>query len=198
MRTCTNKLVWWIFLFLKANTTWLMPVLASATHCWFLIVVYGITWLNGDELLSGTCLKNYCVSVKLTVSDSPATREELFNLRHASARNIVERIFGVVKRRWRILTSAPEYDLGIQAQIVPGLAAIHNFILKHDPFDLMEYDTAVDREPGVSREDLDLGELSTGPADDVEKTRAELRRDAIAQAMWEDYQKVLEDRELLD
>ena len=33
-----------------------------------------------------------------------ANHEELFNLRHASARNVVERVFGVLKKRWGILT----------------------------------------------------------------------------------------------
>ncbi|KAF7372250.1 putative nuclease HARBI1 [Mycena venus] len=62
----------------------------------------------------------------------PASREELFNLRHASARNIIEQIFGVLKAKWDILTRAPEYDMDIQARIPPALAAIHKFILKHD------------------------------------------------------------------
>jgi hypothetical protein len=32
---------------------------------------------------------------------SPATPRELYNLRHAVGRNVVERIFGVLKRRFR-------------------------------------------------------------------------------------------------
>jgi hypothetical protein len=31
--------------------------------------------------------------------------KELFNLRHSSLRNVVERIFGVLKRQWQILGS---------------------------------------------------------------------------------------------
>ena len=33
----------------------------------------------------------------------PQNKEELFNLRHAQLRNIVERIFGILKRHFRIL-----------------------------------------------------------------------------------------------
>ena len=36
---------------------------------------------------------------------------ELFNLRHASLRNAVERISGTVKRRFQILDAAPEYSV---------------------------------------------------------------------------------------
>jgi hypothetical protein len=37
--------------------------------------------------------------------------KELFNLRHAQLRNVVERIFGIVKRRWSIFTRAQEYPI---------------------------------------------------------------------------------------
>lgn len=58
----------------------------------------------------------------------PTTKEELFNLRHASARNAVERVFGVLKRRFRILSIPPEYSLQVQSTIPVALAVIHNFI----------------------------------------------------------------------
>ena len=63
----------------------------------------------------------------------PTTKEELFNLRHASARNVIEQIFGVLKRRFRILLIAPEYNLKVQARIPVALSALHNFIRIHDP-----------------------------------------------------------------
>ncbi|KAF8834555.1 hypothetical protein BDN67DRAFT_871777, partial [Paxillus ammoniavirescens] len=52
---------------------------------------------------------------------------------HASARNVVECIFGVLKRRFRLLLLAPEYSLDIQARIPAALCTVHNFILVHDP-----------------------------------------------------------------
>src|ERR1700736_3612115 len=65
----------------------------------------------------------------------PKNREELFNLCHSSACNVIKEIFGVLKCRFRILLLAPEYSLEIQAQIPAALAAIHNFIQSHDPDD---------------------------------------------------------------
>ena len=38
----------------------------------------------------------------------PRNYKELYNLRHASARNVVERIFGVLKRRFRLMVAAPD------------------------------------------------------------------------------------------
>jgi hypothetical protein len=63
----------------------------------------------------------------------PQNKEELFNLCHAQARNVIERIFGVLKKRFRILLIGPEYDMTIQAQIPAALCALHNFIHIHDP-----------------------------------------------------------------
>ena len=60
-------------------------------------------------------------------------KEELFNLRHASARNVTERIFGVLKHRFCILHFPPEYAPDVQARIPAALCAIHNFIQQQDP-----------------------------------------------------------------
>jgi hypothetical protein len=116
--------------------------------------------------------------------------QELFNLRHASARNIIERIFGVLKRRFRILLLAPEYELCVQAQIPSALCAIHNFIRIHD------------QDEGALLEERELhdqfwhadGEYM-GADDDVEpEAEMKHRRDQIARAMWEDYQNILAER----
>jgi hypothetical protein len=32
----------------------------------------------------------------------PETKEKLFNLRHSSARNVIERIFGVVQKKFKV------------------------------------------------------------------------------------------------
>jgi len=71
---------------------------------------------------------------------SPHNPKELFNLRHASARNAIERIFGILKRRFRILHLPPEYSMSIQALIPPALAALHNFIWQHNPDEIQMYD----------------------------------------------------------
>lgn len=124
----------------------------------------------------------------------PANRKELFNLRHAQARNVVERIFGVIKGRWEILTRPPEYDMDVQARVLPALAALHNFILKHD---VEEREDVLDtdlEDPNPGTRGGDFGTLADGATTTQEKTRSELRRDTIAQEMWESYQELLQDR----
>jgi hypothetical protein len=46
--------------------------------------------------------------------DSPINAKELFNLRHSSARNIIEQIFGILKNRFSILVIAPHYTMDVQ------------------------------------------------------------------------------------
>ncbi|KAL5527937.1 hypothetical protein ACEPAG_6738 [Sanghuangporus baumii] len=114
----------------------------------------------------------------------PKNKEELFNLRHAQARNAVERIFGLAKRRFRVLTAAPEYDTKTQAKIVLAVCCLHNFIQSYDPDDGMELDEdELERGVGPFR-DKDF-RVGTSAAD---QARANARRDQIANEMWESYQ----------
>ncbi|CAN7023419.1 unnamed protein product, partial [Brassica rapa subsp. trilocularis] len=47
----------------------------------------------------------------------PINKEELFNRRHASLRSVIERTFGVWKKKWRILSDFPRYDIDIQKRV---------------------------------------------------------------------------------
>ena len=56
----------------------------------------------------------------------PRNAEELFNLKHSSARNAIERCFGVLKRRFPILVTMPS-----QCVLVNCCFLIHNFIRRN-------------------------------------------------------------------
>src|SRR6267154_5018847 len=112
----------------------------------------------------------------------PCNHKELFNLRHAMLRNVVERIFGVVKRQFHILLLPPEYSMEIQARIPPALCLVHNVIRVHDPNDMMEYRNVLDEHILT-----DTGSLADGPPTKQVRTRANLRHDQIAREMWKDY-----------
>ncbi|KAI5334947.1 hypothetical protein L3X38_025080 [Prunus dulcis] len=58
----------------------------------------------------------------------PENATELFNLRHASLRNVIERIFGIFKSRFTIFKSAPPFPYRTQAEVVLACAGLHNFL----------------------------------------------------------------------
>jgi len=67
----------------------------------------------------------------------------LFNYRHSSLRNVIERAFGVLKARFPILKSIPNYPLRRQRQIPLACCTLHNFIRMEDRADRLftEYGT---------------------------------------------------------
>ncbi|XP_047267645.1 protein ALP1-like [Capsicum annuum] len=92
----------------------------------------------------------------------PQNSRELFNLRHASLRNAIKRAFGVLKKRFPIISSSTESSYGIETQklIIFVCCALHNYLRGVDPNDelldqvdaeLMN-DNTVHKEPSNSRE----------------------------------------------
>ena len=133
----------------------------------------------------------------MIIPSSPRTPEELFNLRHASARNVIERIFGILKRRFRILYLPPEYDMSVQSRIPAALAALHNFIRHYDPNEINVYrdpTAEFDLEVLEMAATASVGELGTGPVLVAERNLANARRDKIARDMWVQYSTYLETR----
>jgi hypothetical protein len=144
----------------------------------------------------------YDTSVILISAFRPKNAKELFNLRHAQARNIVERIFGVVKRRWSLFTSTPEYPIETQAMFIAAIGALHNFVRIHDKdddaADLIADDAGREEAQRLSsfiEEDpcqISPEELGWNIPNE-ETVRASARRDRIANQMWADYVAYLGD-----
>lgn len=137
---------------------------------------------------------------------------ELYNLRHARLRVIVEQAFGRVKRRWKIVRgTAAEYSLDKQISIVYAVTGLHNFLLKErkqskkdlllqnyqwavledDELDLAAIEAEEERILGLAREraarligfdDQVTGELKGGVG-------AYRVRHTAAILMWEQYQQ---------
>ena len=102
---------------------------------------------------------------------------------------MIERIFGVLKCRFRILVYPAEIDMDLQARLPAALAAIHNFIQNNDPGELGEFLEAEDLEQGFVS-----GELAAGQPGRAEKEHANERGDEIVNAMWIRYQAELQHR----
>lgn len=60
----------------------------------------------------------------------PKNKEELFNLRHSQLRNVIERAFAILKRRFPILPKQLEYPVTSQAKLIVALTGLQNFLRK--------------------------------------------------------------------
>ena len=119
---------------------------------------------------------------------SPQNHKELFNFRHVRLCNIIECIFRVVKRRFKVLMIAQEYSPEMQLQLISGLAVIHNFICTYDPSNLPE-DSEMEMATGLSGEvERMTANLADQAISSEERNQAAECRDTIALAMWDDYQ----------
>jgi hypothetical protein len=109
----------------------------------------------------------------------PENAKELFNLRHSSLRNVIERIFGVLKRQWQILGGKGcEYSIESQIDLFCALIGLYNFG-KQNGEDLFE-DEAIDVQgsgKGETEEVAGTGNIWMNQ-----------KRDSIAALMWKDYQ----------
>ncbi|MFQ6643343.1 hypothetical protein Gotur_017485 [Gossypium turneri] len=58
----------------------------------------------------------------------PSALEEYFNMKHASARNVIERCFGLLKSRWETLRSPSFYPVRVHNRIIIAYCLLYNFI----------------------------------------------------------------------
>ncbi|XP_039138704.1 protein ALP1-like [Dioscorea cayenensis subsp. rotundata] len=87
----------------------------------------------------------------------PLTAQEFFNMKHASARNVIERTFGLLKIRWKILASPSFYNIATQRRIINACCLLHNFIRKE-----------MEEDPAESEIDnLMLGENTEDDVDNI-------------------------------
>ena len=123
----------------------------------------------------------------------PQDPQELFNLRHAQLRNHVERIIGVLKKRFPILMCASQYPIDSLAEIAITCCVLHNFICNNNGgeqwLDQVESDIdptkIIDVPSGDKQYTSDIHSLNE------RRALGSAKRDEIAQAMWEDYQNYL-------
>ena len=114
----------------------------------------------------------------------PRTAQEFFNYKHSSARNVIERCFGFLKKRWAILREKSFYPVKTHARIVSACALLHNHIRREmsvDPFENEVPDVTPPEDNGVAEDMQDfINHVSTSNAWNQ-------FRDNLAQEMWDEF-----------
>ncbi|XP_059623167.1 protein ALP1-like [Cornus florida] len=117
----------------------------------FTYVLAGWEGSANDSRILKECIENEAMNFpapppdKYYLVDSgsrpPRGREEVFNHRHSSLRNIIERCFGLLKMRFAILKAMPPYKFSTQVLVVMACCTLHNFIRnQYQPDDLFDGD----------------------------------------------------------
>lgn len=113
----------------------------------------------------------------------PTRKEELFNMKHSSARNVIERTFSLLKNRWGIIKNGSYYPIDTQIAIILACCYLHNLIrqqMRTDPLESQLEDLLESEE----HEGHNLGII------DRTESSAEWTnfRDSLATKMWMSWQ----------
>ncbi|XP_016698872.1 uncharacterized protein [Gossypium hirsutum] len=114
----------------------------------------------------------------------PRNAKELFNHRHSSLRNVIQRAFDVLKTRFPILKLAPQYAFHIQRDIVIAACVLHNYIRREERLDWLFSSiegATVDELPDFDEQP----ELQF--ASSYQEQIASCLRESIATEMWNDF-----------
>ena len=124
----------------------------------------------------------------LSTFNNPRTRRysnnrDLYNHRHAQLRNCVEKAFGILKKRFKILRTAIPFPFKVQKRIVMACCIIHNFIRRNQGNDKYFNMSLAPMPPDHDEDDIDPL-LIIG---DDECRRGENLRNSISNRLWVDH-----------
>ena len=122
----------------------------------------------------------------------PRGMKELFNYRHSSLRNVIERCFGVLKARFPRLKMMPPYKLSRQPLIVIACCTLHNFIRQRTQYDHMfrEWEEKeLEGEDNLEEANTSVSRCEVNLSNESAAAMARCR-DRIAQAMWTAYNNI--------
>ena len=116
----------------------------------------------------------------------PTTAREYFNMKHSSARNVIERCFGVLKARFGILRDNSYYPVDLKNRIIMACCLLHNFIRQEMPIDPFEneYESNVETQDDDGIEDNGDEDVITSVGTSNVWTAF---RDSLAQDMFESW-----------
>lgn len=102
-------------------------------------------------------------------------------MRHASARNVIERAFGLLKIRWAALSKGTKYPLNTQIDIILACVYIHNHIRQQMSIDPIKAELDDIREDEGNDEGENAGEF----IQNLDATNAwSIFRNGLAQNMY--------------
>ncbi|CAL5067541.1 unnamed protein product [Urochloa decumbens] len=151
-------------------------------------------YTNGPGFLAPFRSTRYHLKEWVSSQQQPTTPKELYNLRHSRARNVVERTFGLVKKKWAILRTQNFFGIRDQIRIIIACCILHNYSRdrQHQMDDLL-----------LQEVDAELAAMPNEPIDDANLIRSvqvtpewNAYRDQLADDMFAEYLVRLGEHEL--
>lgn len=150
-------------------------------------------YYNTNYLLYSYHNIRYYLKEQAIASQKLTNIEKLFNLHHFILQNIVERIFGIIKRCFQILKTLAEFEIVVQVKIVLVITGLYNFIQSHWTTKNIYNKAQLDAECLLirlsrgKRQDRDI--ITHTSANTSKKDGARINRltNEIAKVMWQNY-----------
>jgi hypothetical protein len=143
---------------------------------------------NSETILVPYRGTRYHLKEQRLAGKKPENSKELFNLRHSSLRNAIERIFGILKRKYHILQSPLEYSIDTQTRVIFACTALHNWVRfsEGDRADIL-----LESESTLGKKVQDIQPAIVYPEGAITSKKMDAFRDQLAEKMWADYQRYL-------
>ncbi|TYK19875.1 retrotransposon protein [Cucumis melo var. makuwa] len=148
-------------------------------HCYYYLVNVG--YPNAEGFLTPYRGQRYQLQEWHDAENTPSTSKEFSNMKHLSARNVIERAFDILKGRWAILRGKSYYPVEVQCRTILACCLLHNLINREmTTFDIQDDIYEVDSTHVTSAAD-DIYYIETSN----EWTRW---RDDLAEEMFSDWE----------
>ncbi|CAA0806910.1 Unknown protein [Striga hermonthica] len=146
-------------------------------------------YANIPRFLSPYLGDRYHLPEWIRSNQTPQNARELFNRRHATVWNVVERSFGILKGKFPIIKGLmPNYPPEFQTDIVIACCVAHNFILEHQK--IANVPPAMqdpDYIPEPDEDDFTRPLRTMLDTSNVGLREQSGLRDSIADALWRDH-----------
>jgi hypothetical protein len=109
---------------------------------------------DGSYLLAdaGYACQSWLVAAFRKNNMTPA--QQRFNRAHASCRNVIERTFGVLKGRWRILLGLNVMDMTLACYLIQACCQLHNLCIRSGVQHYTEVEANPEEEDGDGETDV--------------------------------------------
>jgi hypothetical protein len=104
---------------------------------------------------------------------------------------VIERIFGVVKRKYQILRTASEYSLDTQTRVILACCTLHNYVRSLEGI-AADYWLETESQEGPA---TDIQPTVSYPKDSTSSKKMDKFRDELALHMWEQYQSYITNKD---